>query len=1034
MRWVSLLIFLLLFAENAYCQFEDPYNFSFKTYTTDNGLGHNYTRKCLSDSKGFLWIITQNGLSRFDGYTFKNYRHKTGDSLSLQNNDLVDIAIDSKDRIWLAYSTGVCYYDPKPDAFYKLEDAARNLNVINLCYDKAGDAVWMVTTTGLLKVSGKTLLVQDANLGRVIPSTPSSIMIDFKRRLWITYFRYGYFVYDTQTGKSKYSEKAYWPMAVNEDSENNIWISTWEDGLMAVDKNSTEPYANYKLPKDSLSGYGYIFKGATEAPKLTGNNILWVVTVGGGIVLFDKKLKKIVKWIRYDPQEKTGLATPDNENIYEAPDGTVWICTWFGLTKVNKGEQLFISRELSELKFNVYNLLFGLADDPCQKGVTWISVHGTGIGRFDNRLQKVTKWYYRTSPDTTTDLYDQQRWTVGWVKDRDNVLWTASIGGFLEVNKGKVTFHEVKTPAGKTIYTQQIHNFNDEYVWLSGFRGLARIDPKTHRYETYELPESWKKQTYERNRYTAGVDSPGDSVFYATWSGLFSFHKTRKNFRKILFNHPVADSAAWESCTALERIGNKLYIGTQAGLLEMDIASHKSAVIGKQQGIFRVSRWALRKDKAGNLWIYTSSGLFRYDPVNKTFRQFTTADKLYSTTEDEGALFTYNDRMFIGYRMAYTSFDPRTVNINSSLPQPFITGLSVNDSAWKFYASEFAKRNLQLDYKQNNLSIDFTAIEYNTPQKLLFEFKLQGYDKNWRTATINRTAQYTNLPEGDYIFLVKATNSAGLKNPSAAQFRFSISPPWWRTRWFRGLGLLLAVSVLYGWFRYRINKIRKTEEQKTAINKSIEQLETKALRSQMNPHFIFNSLNSIQKYIWENRKEDASEYLTKFARLIRLVLENSLHHSVKLTEELGALRLYIEMEHRRNNQKFDYSISVNDNVDAEATYISPLLLQPYVENAIWHGLSEKEGRGKLTVSIERNGNALICIIDDNGIGRKRSAETKANKVHKSSLGMNISEQRIERLQKDTGLIAAVDIEDKYEENISTGTAVTLTLPLILKYD
>ncbi len=223
-------------------------------------------------------------------------------------------------------------------------------------------------------------------------------------------------------------------------------------------------------------------------------------------------------------------------------------------------------------------------------------------------------------------------------------------------------------------------------------------------------------------------------------------------------------------------------------------------------------------------------------------------------------------------------------------------------------------------------------------------------------------------------------------------------------------------------------------EKNTEISKGMAELETKALRSQMNPHFIFNSLNSIQKYIWENRKEDASEYLTKFARLIRLVLENSLHHSVKLTEELDALRLYIEMEHRRNNQKFDYSISVNNNVDAEAVYISPLLLQPYVENAIWHGLSEKEGRGKLSVNIERKGDALMCTIDDTGVGRKRSAETKANKIHKSSLGMNISAQRIERLQKDTGLIAAVDIADKYTEGNAAGTTVTLTLPLILKHD
>ena len=147
---------------------------------------------------------------------------------------------------------------------------------------------------------------------------------------------------------------------------------------------------------------------------------------------------------------------------------------------------------------------------------------------------------------------------------------------------------------------------------------------------------------------------------------------------------------------------------------------------------------------------------------------------------------------------------------------------------------------------------------------------------------------------------------------------------------------------------------------------------------------------------------------------------------------MNALRLYIEMEHRRNNQKFDYSITVNDNVDADKIFIPPLLLQPYVENAIWHGLSQKEERGKLSVLIERKENALICIIDDDGIGRVKADAIKINKLQATSLGMNISSERIEWLQKDAGLRAAVEIRDKYTEGNAGGTEVILTLPLIVK--
>ena len=208
----------------------------------------------------------------------------------------------------------------------------------------------------------------------------------------------------------------------------------------------------------------------------------------------------------------------------------------------------------------------------------------------------------------------------------------------------------------------------------------------------------------------------------------------------------------------------------------------------------------------------------------------------------------------------------------------------------------------------------------------------------------------------------------------------------------------------------------------------------KALRSQMNPHFIFNLLNSIQKYIWENRQEDASEYLTKFARLIRLVLENSLYESVKLTDELASLRLYVEMEQRRNNQKFDYTISVAKNIDTESTLIPPLLLQPYIENAIWHGLSQKDGHGQLDIVIEKTEENLICRIEDNGIGRAKSAEIKVDGIQKKSLAMNISNQRIEWLKNDSNVRSSVEIIDKFDGNEATGTTVLLTLPLLQNHD
>lgn len=243
--------------------------------------------------------------------------------------------------------------------------------------------------------------------------------------------------------------------------------------------------------------------------------------------------------------------------------------------------------------------------------------------------------------------------------------------------------------------------------------------------------------------------------------------------------------------------------------------------------------------------------------------------------------------------------------------------------------------------------------------------------------------------------------------------------------WYIGLAILLAV-VFAGAYHLR------QQRSQAALQQLRVSLEMKALRSQMNPHFIFNSLNSIQKYIWENKRDDAAEYLTSFARLIRMVLENAQHTSIALSTELSALKLYIDMEHRRSNQQFDYRIHVADNVNTASLQVPPLLLQPYVENAIWHGLSSKEGWGKLTVYVDEQAGSLVYTITDNGIGREAAGRNqKTDIAHKSSLGSNISSQRIDWLRRATGKDASVTITDIYDSvGHPAGTTVTILLPLM----
>jgi sensor histidine kinase YesM len=235
------------------------------------------------------------------------------------------------------------------------------------------------------------------------------------------------------------------------------------------------------------------------------------------------------------------------------------------------------------------------------------------------------------------------------------------------------------------------------------------------------------------------------------------------------------------------------------------------------------------------------------------------------------------------------------------------------------------------------------------------------------------------------------------------------------------IGLLLVLRM-----KRRLNeKIREAERSRTELTQRLADLEMKVLRSQMNPHFIFNSLNSINRYIVKSDAETASAYLTKFGKLIRLILDNSNHRLISLDQELNALRLYIELEALRFNGRFTWSISVGEEVNPQSFGIPPLVFQPFIENAIWHGLLHKEEAGHLSIVIKGTNSGIVCIIEDNGIGRKKAGELKSKSINSNkSYGLKITSERIGTISNDSH----VQIEDLSDEfGNASGTKVTLTI-------
>jgi len=320
-----------------------------------------------------------------------------------------------------------------------------------------------------------------------------------------------------------------------------------------------------------------------------------------------------------------------------------------------------------------------------------------------------------------------------------------------------------------------------------------------------------------------------------------------------------------------------------------------------------------------------------------------------------------------------------------------------------------------LPYNLNFLNINYIGFSYKNPENIQYKYRMIGIDKNW-TYTNNNSAQYTTLPPGEYEFLVSSMNKNGIWSESDAQMKFKITPPYWKTWWFI-FTMLAAVTVLSGTILFLwIRNIKEKERAKSEIDKKIAAAELQALRAQMNPHFMFNTMSSIQHYITTNETESALRYLSKFSKLMRRILDNSKTATITVKNEVQTLDLYLSLESLRFKNKLKYFIDIDKSIDQNYDEIPAMLVQPYVENAIIHGINHKEGVGTINISLTRENEFIKCIISDDGVGRKRSAEINKskNKKHKSA-GISITRERLNILNEAQENEANVVINDLVDE-------------------
>ncbi|RLD78387.1 MAG: hypothetical protein DRJ07_13265, partial [Bacteroidetes bacterium] len=336
------------------------------------------------------------------------------------------------------------------------------------------------------------------------------------------------------------------------------------------------------------------------------------------------------------------------------------------------------------------------------------------------------------------------------------------------------------------------------------------------------------------------------------------------------------------------------------------------------------------------------------------------------------------------------------------------------------------KNSYDLYYNENNISVKFEGISFRNKNNLLYKYMLKGVDTSW-TYTKNRELRFSFLPPGKYDLFINAMNPDEVWNSKPIKISFNIKTPFWKTHFFIAIILIVFFTLVFFIFRLSFNQLKKKAALENELNKHINQ----ALVNQMNPHFLFNALNSINNYILKNDKKEASKYLTKFSGLIRLILENSQKEYITIHEEIKANKLYLDIESTRLKNSLEYEFIIEKTIDQLSTKVPSLLIQPFLENAIWHGIQPMDKKGEIIITISKKELFLQIEVRDNGIGRKKSKEISNNNTFKKhSLGIEISWKRIKILEQLYPKKVSIEYEDLYDNKEAAGTLVRICIPII----
>jgi ligand-binding sensor domain-containing protein len=943
-----------------------PQDLKITNFDGSTGFYSRVVSSVLKDTKGFLWIGTSDGLYRYDGYAFRNYRKLPNDTNNLSDNYITHLALGKDNKIWMGLAKGgISSFDPASGKFrnYPLISDGKPVTgaVTMLLVDHKNEVWFAIRQKGLWHVNtadgsfDSYNIVSDHDI--VIPREKADVFntvsagIEAKPGLlWLGTYN-GFYQFNTETRKFKSrKEKPFTPGVFREDDFISIakdgdilWLGSWAGGLTRYN-TVTHQVKIFKL--NTIETKKYTTNIVSDI-KVRSTNELWITSNDKGLGIFDKE-KEQFHFYSDDASHRTDIPANLCYKVVTDKNDDLWLVHEWGFTRIQPREKKFRFTKVPVSKSD--NQQFYYVRDMLEDEThTYIATTlADGLHVINKKTGQSKQYPVKVMPgeEPFLAIYKLIKDSKGniWVVSRDYIYWYDTKMEKLVLMMDQPPVYPLQS--GSNEFTN-IAEDNEGNIWITSSRnGVFKYTPATHSYKHFYLDANDRASLNSNVVSGIAMDKKG-RVWVSGVYGCLAYFDAKKNrfVNHTLFNEKKNAKAGSNVGSLLADRSGNIWAGSDAGLVQIDAGRADPSVLKvytAQEGLRGDLAYSLKEDHDGNIWCTTPSALCMINPVTQRVNSIVLQNDVIRSITNRVYLSVTDDKLQVLTYGGYYSFDPVLFHEKQHDSVIAITSFHVKDKEYYYEESLQKYGKIKLGSTENLFSFEFGVLDYSQSDDHQYAYMLENFDKTWINAGNRRYASYTNIPGGNYVFKVKALNTYGDANSSVISIPLHVNGPFYQTWWFLLILAIIFSAVLYIFYRFRLQKEREILQLQTkahALEKEKTQVQYENLKQHLNPHFLFNSLTSLGSLIRINQKM-AVDFLDGMSRIYRYILQSKDSELVYLKDEIKFVQTFIALQKTR----FTDGLLVEIDIDEEHYHqkIVPVTLQNLVENAIKHNIVDSE--------------------------------------------------------------------------------------------